>query len=199
MATPGSLDWRHDRPRRTRIVDVACLPRSLSAAYSSSSEQSEPPLHSGIPSLSAAASAAASSRRRCRPRRRRLDRRIADRPPRVGQRAAPGELGASPRRGRAGPAGGHGGALGQVRRCRPRRRDGLRQRLSGRVQARSRSAPRTAHGCHRRRGRRGDVRRRQRLALPDLPGAAVPSGSLGVRLDAKAAARWVADARQVLP
>ena len=68
------------------------------------------------------------------------------------------------------------------RRCRPRRHDGLRRRDPGCRQPRLRSARCPAPGCDRRRGRRGRVRRRQRLAFPGVPGAPPPRGGLEVRL-----------------
>ena len=52
----------------------------------------------------------------------------------------------------------------------------------GRRQARPRSARRPAPGGDRSRGRRRPVHRRQRLALPGVPGATAPAGGLEVRL-----------------
>ena len=61
------------------------------------------------------------------------------------------------------------------RRRRPRRHDGLRRRGPGCRQARSRAPRRPAQRRDRCRERRRRVRRRQRLALPGLPGAAPPA------------------------
>ena len=76
----------------------------------------------------------------------------------------------------------HRGRARRGRRRRPRRHDGLRRRGPGCRQPRP-GAPRCpAPGRDRCRGRRGRVRRRQRLAFPGVPGAAPPRGGREVRL-----------------